>query len=130
MRNNFTATAGEILKSVGDSFQVGEQTYSPEEVFGKTRIRIGGVPASTPNHLIRVPADAATLEVIVGDQTFPQELRSEPEHKHTAAAHQALEELGHSRVKATQPEPELEETIEAPVAEAQPEPEADTIETI
>lgn len=72
MEANKKYTALEILKETGETkFSFGDKDYSAEDVFGKGRIRIGGIPGIVdPNHLVRVPEEMDELEVIVGVESY------------------------------------------------------------
>lgn len=62
---NTKVTAQEVLKECGIT----------DDVFGKMRVRIGGIMGiNSPTHLINIPAETTELEVIVGNKVFDLEL--------------------------------------------------------
>jgi hypothetical protein len=64
---NTKITALEILNEVG--------IKKAEDVFGKMRVRIGGISGiNKADHLIVIPANTTNLEVIVGNELYDLEL--------------------------------------------------------
>lgn len=106
IKANVKYTAVELLAIAG--------IKNPESKFGKAKIRIGGLSGiNTPNHIIRVGAEAKEVEVICGDDkvmlTVAEVL---PEANVTKNAKAALEEKGRqlaeSQEQTTEEEPEEE----------------------
>jgi hypothetical protein len=65
---NTKCTALDILTEAG--------IKDAESLFGTTRIRIGGIAGIVkPDHLIRIPTETKTLEVIVGNSVHDVKIR-------------------------------------------------------
>ena len=70
MKANQRLTALEVLKEAGSEFQIGEETMSVNDVIGKVRVRIGGIPVNSPDQLVFVQPSTDSLDVIVGNERF------------------------------------------------------------
>lgn len=96
MKNNARYTALEILEAVAEKFVLNEKEYSAEEVFGKFAVIIGGISGIVkPGHLISIPSEAKTLQVVVGVESFELTLENnDGEREHSESAQLVKEEMG------------------------------------
>jgi hypothetical protein len=78
MITNKKYTALEILKALDlKTFKVGEAEFTPEQVFGKVRVMIGGIMGIVkPEHAIRV-VSTGKLEIVVGNEKYELPLEEE-----------------------------------------------------
>lgn len=86
MKSGAKYTAAEIVSELG---------YKPEEIIGKVRVRIGGLPVNRVDHLVVVQAGVEKLDVIVGTERTEVELeKAEKELFVSQDAKDALEMKG------------------------------------
>ena len=95
MKSNTIATAAEILISLGYE--------KPEDYVGKMRVRIGGIPIRSVQHLVRFPSVAETVEVIVGDKVHEIDVKETNEEPVVSpAAKQVLKKHGEEVTKQSE----------------------------
>ena len=92
MKANTRYTALEILSEVAP-------TTPPGEVFGKTRVTIGGIAGIVkPGHVINIPSGTKEIEVIVGNEILTAKIEGD-EKDHTVS--EAAKESNEAESKAT-----------------------------
>lgn len=98
MKNNAQYTALEVLEAVAEKFVLNEKEYSAEEVFGKFAVIIGGISGIVkPDHLLSIPSEAKTLQVVVGVESFELPLEeNEGERERSESFQSVKEEMGKS----------------------------------
>lgn len=72
MKANSKYTVAEIVTEAG---------FKPEEVVGKVRVRVGGIPVNDPNKVISIQPKTKTLEIIVGQEKKEVTLEGDNEEK-------------------------------------------------
>lgn len=93
MKSNVKVTALEILEAAGVS--------EAGEVFGKTRVRIGGIAGIvSPDHLVKIQPGVEKIEIIVGVEATTLELEPAGDPEISEKAKEALEKRGRAAVKA------------------------------
>lgn len=103
MKANAIYTALEVLNSIQDSFPVGEENLTAEEILGNYRVRIGGIPVNKADHLINVPEATDELEVIVGNESYTVDVtENEPERVVSEGAVPVKEAQGAEATKRTE----------------------------
>lgn len=86
MKANAKYTVGELVTEAG---------YKPDDVVGKVRVRIGGIPCNDVAKVVTIQPDTKELEVIVGEEV--KTIKFDGEEKETVVseeAHSVLEEEG------------------------------------
>ncbi len=66
-------TALEILQATAKGYKMGKETWNPEDVAGKARVRIAGIVVASNDHMIKLP-NAKSIELIVGIEKYKLEL--------------------------------------------------------
>lgn len=94
MKANTKYTAIEILTEAG--------VEHPEDKIGAVRVRIGGLPVNTPDHVINVSAETTELNIIVGtdELTVPVD-EGEEEREISEGARTALDVEGQAQEEHT-----------------------------
>lgn len=92
MKANAKYTVAEIVTEAG---------FKPEDVVGKVRVRVGGIPVNDPAKIISVQKGATELNIIVGQEAKVVKLNGENEDTVVSEeAHKAYEAVGAEKVKA------------------------------
>jgi hypothetical protein len=110
-------TALEVLQKVGTTFKVGEAQFEAKDVFGKMRVRIGGIAGIVDADKL-LNLQPGEIDIIVGSETYKVEIEAREEiSEEVKAVQQAraikIEEqnkkLAEFKATPKQPEPEEEE---------------------
>jgi len=118
-------TALEIVKALEEDFdfELGDQTYTAEEIFGKFRVRINGIAGiNRPDKLIKFQPGTEKVTIVIGNDSYELDIKKlgddVSEDNISVGAKKALEDLSPAK------NAKMKEMM---IAKGRPEADSDTL---